>query len=308
MSIFNEFTKKEKPVFTGSRFGFGSGAGGGGTFVAAPGQIAFTDHPGGSAQTWTVPEGVTSISVVLIGGGAGADGQNNGSGGGLTWINNVTVVPGTDLTVYNGKTGGRNGSGNPGGSDTDGQDSYINDASGSLIARAKGGRKNTSSGGGSGGNDSSNIGSNYNSLTYGGGRGGHGNQGNTGKGGGGGGGGYSGNGGNGGAGGYAGQDGSGGGGGGGGGHQSTDGGQGGGTGLLGEGSNGSGGSAAQYGNPGGGGSGGGAGAQMYGYWTTTTGAFGGGSGAGSGGAGRGAVRIIWPGDARLFPSTRTADE
>ena len=27
MSIFNEFFKKEKPVFTGSRFGFGSGAG-----------------------------------------------------------------------------------------------------------------------------------------------------------------------------------------------------------------------------------------------------------------------------------------
>ena len=29
MGIFNEFFKKEKPVFTGSRFGFGSGGGGG---------------------------------------------------------------------------------------------------------------------------------------------------------------------------------------------------------------------------------------------------------------------------------------
>ena len=28
MGIFNEFNKKEKPVFTGSRFGFGSGGGG----------------------------------------------------------------------------------------------------------------------------------------------------------------------------------------------------------------------------------------------------------------------------------------
>ena len=29
MGIFNEFNKKEKPVFTGSRFGFGSGGAGG---------------------------------------------------------------------------------------------------------------------------------------------------------------------------------------------------------------------------------------------------------------------------------------
>ena len=35
MGIFNEFFKKEKPVFTGSRFGFGSG-GGGGVAAAAP--------------------------------------------------------------------------------------------------------------------------------------------------------------------------------------------------------------------------------------------------------------------------------
>ena len=30
MGIFNEFFKKEKPVFTGLKFGFGSGGGGGG--------------------------------------------------------------------------------------------------------------------------------------------------------------------------------------------------------------------------------------------------------------------------------------
>jgi hypothetical protein len=34
----------------------------------------------------------------------------------------------------------------------------------------------------------------------------------------------------------------------------------------------------------------------------------GGGGAGNETAGRGAVRIIWPGTARQFPSTRTADE
>ena len=42
MGIFNEFHKKEKPVFTGSRFGFGKavdsgGGGGGGSFSASGG-------------------------------------------------------------------------------------------------------------------------------------------------------------------------------------------------------------------------------------------------------------------------------
>ena len=131
---------------------------GGGT---APGEVEFIDHPGGQSQQWTVPNGVTSVSMVLVGGGAGADGGNNGSGGGLTWINNVPVTPGTNLTVYNGKTGGRNGSGNPGGSDTNGQDSTVYDASGSLIARAQAGKKAQSNSGGGGGNESYNIGSNY---------------------------------------------------------------------------------------------------------------------------------------------------
>ena len=37
MGIFNEFNKKEKPVFTGLRFGFGSrAAGGGGAAAVSP--------------------------------------------------------------------------------------------------------------------------------------------------------------------------------------------------------------------------------------------------------------------------------
>ncbi len=282
----------------------GQQAGGG----AAPGEAEFISHPGGQAQSWTVPDGVTSVSMVLVGGGAGADGGNNGGGGGLTWINNVPVTPGTNLTVYNGKTGSRFGSGNPSGSDTNGQDSYVNDANGNLIARAQAGMKNQSNSGGGGGNESSNIGSNYQGLTYGGGRGGHGNSGSTGKGGGGGAGGYSGNGGNGGSQCSYGSPGSGGGGGGGGGNCTQDGGQGGGVGIYGEGASGVGGADGAYASPGQGGSGGVTGATSYGYWTEQTGAFGGGCGAGSGGAGRGAVRIIWPGDERLFPNTRTANE
>ena len=41
MGIFNEFFKKEKPVFTGSRFGFGSG-GGGGAAAAGPSVVLST--------------------------------------------------------------------------------------------------------------------------------------------------------------------------------------------------------------------------------------------------------------------------
>ena len=47
MGIFNEFNKKEKPVFTGYRFGFGTGGGGGATvsspFQASGGQVTPAD-------------------------------------------------------------------------------------------------------------------------------------------------------------------------------------------------------------------------------------------------------------------------
>ena len=273
------------------------------------GNALWVGHPS-SAPTdtaWTVPTGVTSVCILVVGGGAGADGGNKGGGGGLAWINDVPVTPGTQLTVRQGKTGGRNGSGNPSGSDTDGQSSYVKDANGDLIIQANGGQKQQYGHGGTGGNDSANIGTNYQSLTYGGGTGGHGNHGSSGKGGGGGAAGYSGNGGGGGSQCNSGSDGSGGGGGGGGGHCTTDGGQGGGVGIFGEGANGVGGASASYGNPGQGGSGGGAGAGTYGSWTEETGKFGGGSGAGSGGAGRGAVRILW-GAGRAFPSTNVQQD
>jgi hypothetical protein len=261
------------------------------------------------SNSWTVPSGVSLISAVLVGGGAGADGSNCGGGGALGWINDLPVTAGTTLTIQAGRTGSRFGSGvnGAGGSDTDGQSSVIYAPDGSLMIYAEGGSKGSANNGGYWGNGSSYVNSAYSSLTRGGGNGGHGGNGNGNqKGGGGGAGGYSGNGGNGGAyGNNQGASGQGGGGGGGGGANTNDGGQGGGVGVFGEGASGLGGSAASYGNPGTGGSGGGTGAQMYGYWTTTTGAYGGGSGAGSGGGGRGAVRIIW-GEGRAFPATNTA--
>lgn len=116
-----------------------------------------------------------------------------------------------------------------------------------------------------------------------------------------------------GAGGYAGNGGTGGtavtgaaGAGGGGGAGSAAGGRGGGgVGILGQGSSGAGGTCGLRGGGGSGGTGGGS--------SVNGGLYGGGGGTGGtactgtqGGAG--AVRIIWPGCARSFPSTRTADE
>ncbi|MDI9258041.1 GEVED domain-containing protein [Flavobacterium sedimenticola] len=61
----------------------------------------------GSAQTWTCPQGVTSIKVEAIGGGAGGrssantNGHVGGGGGGGAYArrNAITVVPGTIYTI-----------------------------------------------------------------------------------------------------------------------------------------------------------------------------------------------------------------
>lgn len=100
--------------------------------------------------------------------------------------------------------------------------------------------------------------------------------------------------------------GSGGGGGGGGGNASGGGAGGGGVGLLGEGASGSGG-VGGAGTPTGGGGGSGGGAGSNGTPVTNPSA-GGNYGGGSGLGGDAGVRIIWPGNLRQFPSTRTANE
>ena len=64
MSIFNEFFKKEKPVFTGLRFGFGAGGSGGGA-AAAP----LTTY-------------VTRVLMIAGGGGGGGKGSGGDGGGG----------------------------------------------------------------------------------------------------------------------------------------------------------------------------------------------------------------------------------
>lgn len=302
--------------------------------------------PGDNVSTtysFVVPAGVTSISVVCVGAGGGGGynlTQNNsfncgGSGGGLAWANNISVTPGETLEVIAGRPGvfgfvnGAPGMGGP---------SHIRRVStNTIFARALGGEQPVGGGGTKppGGTVVNGTG----------GTGGRGNQGITNGGPGGGAGGaagYTGNGGNGrgvisptdataGAG--------GGGGGGyyGGSYQGgppyyqdwqNGGGGGGGVELLGQGSNGAAGVIGSFNTSGGGGGGsGGANGTNSGSANGGSGGKYGGGGGGGGfyseynpdlgetqtypqpgaNGGLGAVRIIWPGDTRQFPSTNTGN-
>ena len=279
----------------------------------APGQNEYTSF---GNYTFVAPAGYTSISVVCIGAG-GAGGvfstspyRTGGGGGGgeLRYKNNVSVTAGESYTVvvgraYNNAVSGAN-DGSDGGASTFNSSTcvangglggdYINPGGGrSTGPGGAGGSGGTGDGGGNGG-----AGATCTSSGYGGGGGGAG--------------GYAGAGGAGGVNGNAGSDGAGGGAGGGGssggsGYGNIKAAAGGGTGLLGQGSNGSGGAAGDNNtnnsSGGGGGSGGTAGS------ISTGGNYGGGSGGAGGNTipKGGAVRIMWPGNTRTYPSTNTAD-
>ena len=106
--------------------------------AVAAGQQAFTTV---GTHSFVVPNGVTSISAVCVGAGAGGwrqfdngDGYflyQGGGGGGLSYSNNITVTPGETLTVVVG-SGGAGTSGGAGG------DSRIH-RSGTNLVLAKGG-------------------------------------------------------------------------------------------------------------------------------------------------------------------------
>ena len=279
---------------------------------AAPGQQLYEGiGPASNCFTWVAPAGVTSVSVITVGmGGKGSSsgyfyccacyfyGGGGGGGGGLAYKNNITVIPGNSYAVSINTSRSRficnatvsasigsNGSvwfaGPPGAGN-----------SGDVTVTASyggAGRSMQQIGGGGGG-----------AAGY----GAHGacegiggfpvNPGITGGGSGGGGGGSP--------------------------FNTTRGaGGGGGVGVLGTGGPGCGGLAGTAGSPAGQGGGGGGVGGVAGTTPTTTfggagGKYGGGGGGSSGGNGTvtpygyGAVRIIWPGTCRAFPSTRTADE
>ena len=73
------------------------------------------------STTWTVPDGVDSLSIVAIGPGGGSGGSNGtnagggGGGGGLAWINNVVVSEGSTITMVGGTGGAGADSGNASG-------------------------------------------------------------------------------------------------------------------------------------------------------------------------------------------------
>ena len=268
------------------------------SFGPVTGQQAFIIA---GTYSWVAPVGVTSVSMVAVGGGAGG-------GGGLAYSNNKTVVPGNSYSVVVGagalesSTAGTSYANSEccspavqatgGGSTYGGFASVGTGGTGGQSGRWAGGRP--IGGGGAGG------------YTGGGGCGGYysdaANPATAGTGGGGGGGGAK--------------------------YSSTfpvciteQGAAGGGVGILGQGANGA---AGTDGNGGGGGSGGNNGSSVNGG---PGGLYGGGAGFGIrsynpcpcnivyqctdyfyGTGARGAVRIIWPGCARSFPSTRTTDE
>jgi hypothetical protein len=280
-----------------SLFGVASGAismdNGHGKSNIPPGEQIYIAGPNTSTSTfWTCPAGVTSVSVLCVASGVG-------TGGNLAYRNNITVVPGNTYQVYVANNH---------------QFTYFINTAQSLGGTYAGGSTSpiAGDGGGLGGNNATSWG-------------------------GGGAGGYSGNGGNPGPmtqPGSAGLAGSGGGGGGGGkiyydSNVEPDGtndyagaAPGGGVGLLGQGTNGAGGTYTWGGDYAGGtaytgrsGSGG-VDSSPYisfnvGTWveycTLYAGSYGGGitniGAAGTHTAGGGAVRIVWPGTTRQFPST-----
>ena len=133
-----------------SRVGTGlflKSAGGGG--AAEPGEAVFHADNGTqlntwnayTTYTWTIPDGVTSISVVCVGGGGGGQPEHDGASGcgaALAYKNNITVVPGTDISVVVGGGGfEQNWGGNYG---MDGYASWI-EFDGTKYAKAGGGRR-----------------------------------------------------------------------------------------------------------------------------------------------------------------------
>ncbi len=262
----------------------GSGAGASvvlaSTGSAGQGQQAYTT-PG--TYQWTVPSGVTSVSAVCVGGGGGwaspsgtLGGQGGGGGGGLTYKNNITVTPGSPITITVGAGGSQGVSG--GTSSFGSVFSAGGGNTGNLLNGGVGGTGGVSLGGDGGGNGGSGgtsvqIDANNYSCAGGGGAGG-----------------YSGNGGAGGS--SSGANGNNGSGGGGGGGAWRGCAKGGGVGILGGGPNGTGGIAdSGAGTPGSNGTG-----ALYGGSNSTV----------SDATGYGAVRIIW-GAGRAYPSTNTAD-
>ena len=295
--------KKEAPLV--GLVGMGGGLTGFGLVgpgVTPPGQANYADGHSGS-YSWVCPPGVTSVSIVCIGGGASGSAGSAGRGGGggaCAYKNNITVVPGTSYSLQVG-AGGQNS--------LNGGESWFK-VSGSAVVKADYGHGYGSQNDNSGGSTSQCIGDG----SYAGGQGGI-SQGTHGS--------------------YGGKSGTNNGDGNG--HPGASGnsngegpgGAGSNNGLFIGGGAGGGGTLGGYTSGKGGGGGGGgniatvtglsATAGQGGNWTHAGdgGRWGGGGGAAAlaghpsytvGDGGHGAVRIVWPGDTKSFPATDVGDD
>jgi len=163
-----EWFKKEKPLFglTGLWGGVGSNLVAG---LATP--VGQWERVSSGTQTFTVPDGVKSISVVCVGGGGGGGGGGPGGGAGgggaLAYRNDIAVSGGQTYQVYVASGGSATNSGGT---------SYINGISGLTAYGGQGGTSGVGQPGGNGGTSSG----------QGGGQGGKGGAGNNGGGAGGG--------------------------------------------------------------------------------------------------------------------------
>ena len=100
MGIFNEFHKKEKPILTGLKFGFGSGGSGGPSPITATGGTKSPNVGGYTVHTFTstgpqpfvVDSSTGDVEVFIVAGG-GSGGNDNAGGGGAGGARTITGVP-----------------------------------------------------------------------------------------------------------------------------------------------------------------------------------------------------------------------
>ena len=100
------------PKYTGDKFGFGKSPDGGGGGASGPGSNTASYSKTFSIEgtwNWTVPAGVTKVSVLCIGsgggGGGGGDGRCGGGGGAICWGNDIAVTPGESIEIKVGDGG-----------------------------------------------------------------------------------------------------------------------------------------------------------------------------------------------------------
>ncbi len=117
-------------------------------------------NPGNS--NWTVPAGVTSVKVLVVGAGGGGSGSHYGGGGsGWSVVRNVNVTPGSNIaiTVGAGGAGGIIGTNSsPGGHGTDSKFGTSVTATGGKGGGGGGAGYYTGGDGGSGGGGAGNMG------------------------------------------------------------------------------------------------------------------------------------------------------